>query len=167
MELTDYQELASRTASQHPMMLRLAVAGLGLAGETAELIGEEDPTKLPLELGDVMWYVAEIATCLGLKLSSSDSNTIQYSKMSSYNLSNELVVQTGTLADYIKKVVGHGHALVPGKVQVCLDGIIQNLQWICHRQGIDFDTCLEQNIDKLRKRYPEGFSTIQSIHRVE
>ena len=165
MDLTEYQELAVRTASQHPMPLRLAIAGLGLAGETAELIGEEDPEKLPLELGDVMWYVAEVASCVGLGLQHSDSRIIQYAGMSSYNLTNELVVQTGSLADYIKKVVGHGHDLAPEKVQGYLDGIIQNLQWLCHRQGIDFDACLLQNIEKLKKRYPEGFSTINSIHR--
>ena len=58
---------------------RLAMGGLGLAGEAWEVVDllkkhlfhghPLDTEKLTRELGDVLWYVAELSTALGVKLS--------------------------------------------------------------------------------------------------
>lgn len=75
-----YQELAHRTANTSLSdFLAIAVSGLGLSGEAGEVsdlikkyIGhghELDLVKLAKELGDVQWYIAEICTLTGLKLS--------------------------------------------------------------------------------------------------
>ena len=37
----------------------------------------------------------------------------------------------------------------------------------CTTQGWDLDEVMQLNIDKLRARYPEGFSAERSIHRAE
>lgn len=37
----------------------------------------------------------------------------------------------------------------------------------CTTQDWDFDDVMQLNIDKLRARYPEGFSAERSIHRAE
>ena len=77
MNLHEYQERAQRTARKdHP--LRLVVAALGLvgeAGECSELVKKHvghghglDSVKLCAELGDVLWYVAELASAAGLTL---------------------------------------------------------------------------------------------------
>lgn len=77
MNLNEYQQRAQRTARKdHPM--RLAVAALGLvgeAGECSELVKKHvghghglDSVKLCAELGDVLWYVAELASAAGLTL---------------------------------------------------------------------------------------------------
>jgi NTP pyrophosphatase (non-canonical NTP hydrolase) len=57
---------------------RAAIAAMGLAGESGELIDhlkkwvghghDLDRTYLLMELGDILWYVAEIATVTGLDL---------------------------------------------------------------------------------------------------
>ena len=57
---------------------RAAIAAMGLAGESGELIDhlkkwvghghELDKTYLLMELGDILWYIAEIATVTGLDL---------------------------------------------------------------------------------------------------
>lgn len=78
--LTDYQLAASRThAAGQSMRDALANFGLGIAGEAgeaADLIKKHlfqghplDREKLKAELGDVLWYVAGIATKAGLDLS--------------------------------------------------------------------------------------------------
>lgn len=77
--MNQYQSLAQRTAqSDHPLMMRKAIAALGLAGEAgeaADLIKKEvghghppDRERIARELGDVLWYVAEVAACYGLTL---------------------------------------------------------------------------------------------------
>jgi NTP pyrophosphatase (non-canonical NTP hydrolase) len=79
MTFNDYQKAAARTAAmtKDPALV-LAVFGLGLAGEAGEVIDhlkkhvghdhELDREKVAKELGDVLWYVAAIATSLGLEL---------------------------------------------------------------------------------------------------
>lgn len=80
MNFDEYQELAARTlpatATQRE---KLNLGALGLAGEggeVADLIKKHlfhdhplDPNKLSLEAGDVLWYLATIATANGVKLS--------------------------------------------------------------------------------------------------
>ena len=78
MNLSKYQETALHYAGDHGE-LTLAVAAIGLAGETGEALelvkkhlghGHElDVDRLSSELGDVLWYVARIASCCGIDLS--------------------------------------------------------------------------------------------------
>lgn len=81
MKLTDYQEQASQTAA-YPREHRIAYLALGLTSEAGEVAGkykkvlrdqdglitENDLDALSLELGDVLWYVSQLATELGLCL---------------------------------------------------------------------------------------------------
>jgi NTP pyrophosphatase (non-canonical NTP hydrolase) len=81
MELSEYQRLARRTA-QYPREAWLAYPALGLAGEAGEVaehakkairddggaVGEDRREAMAKELGDVLWYVAQLATELGLDL---------------------------------------------------------------------------------------------------
>jgi NTP pyrophosphatase (non-canonical NTP hydrolase) len=81
VELTEYQRLSRRTA-EYPREAWLAYPALGLAGEAGEVaehakkairddggsLSDERKTAMSKELGDVLWYVAQIATELGLDL---------------------------------------------------------------------------------------------------
>ena len=81
MELSDYQRTSRRTAG-YPRDAWLAYPALGLAGEAGEVAehakkairddgGEITPERraaMAKELGDVLWYVAQLATELELDL---------------------------------------------------------------------------------------------------
>jgi NTP pyrophosphatase (non-canonical NTP hydrolase) len=81
MELSEYQQLARRTA-QYPREAWLAYPALGLAGEAGEvaehakktirddggIISDERRAAMSKELGDVLWYVAQLASELELEL---------------------------------------------------------------------------------------------------
>ena len=81
MELSEYQQLSRRTAA-YPRAAWLAYPALGLAGEAGEVaehakkairddggtVGDERRAAMAKELGDVLWYVAQISTELGLDL---------------------------------------------------------------------------------------------------
>ena len=75
MKPSEYQHLASRTARRDlNSNIRLAVASLGLTGESGEVaeivkkyLGHNHPlnhVKLKEELGDVMWYIAEVCNVM-------------------------------------------------------------------------------------------------------
>jgi NTP pyrophosphatase (non-canonical NTP hydrolase) len=81
MELSEYQRLSRRTA-EYPREAWLAYPALGLAGEAGEVaehakkairdnggeIAPERREKMAMELGDVLWYVAQLASELDLEL---------------------------------------------------------------------------------------------------
>lgn len=81
MELSEYQRFSRRTA-EYPREAWLAYPALGLSGEAGEVaehakkairddggqISEERRVAMAKELGDVLWYVAQIASELGLDL---------------------------------------------------------------------------------------------------
>jgi len=81
VELSDYQ-LRSRRTAMYPREAGLSYPTLGLAGEAGEVAeqikksirddgGELTPerrAKLAKELGDVLWYLAQLATELDLDL---------------------------------------------------------------------------------------------------
>jgi len=41
------------------------------------------------------------------------------------------------------------------------------LSYLASYNGITIELCMERNIEKLRKRYPDGFSNEASINRVD
>lgn len=80
-----YQQEAAKTARTDLVISdqrrqRLAIAAMGLSGESGEVVellkkwighGHElDLDKVAKELGDVLWYIAEICTVLELDLES-------------------------------------------------------------------------------------------------
>jgi NTP pyrophosphatase (non-canonical NTP hydrolase) len=81
MELADYQQRSRQTAA-YPREAWLSYPALGLAGEAGEVaeqvkrvirddgsrVTPERREALGKELGDVLWYLAQLATELGLDL---------------------------------------------------------------------------------------------------
>jgi len=81
MELSEYQRL-SRSTAHYPRNEALTYPALGLAGEAGEFadhakkvirddggqVTDERRAAMSKELGDVLWYVAQLATELGLDL---------------------------------------------------------------------------------------------------
>ncbi|HWX74436.1 MAG TPA: nucleoside triphosphate pyrophosphohydrolase family protein [Solirubrobacteraceae bacterium] len=81
MDLSSYQRDSRRTA-EYPREAWLSYPALGLAGEAGEVaehakkairddggeITEERRAAMAKELGDVLWYTAQLASELGLEL---------------------------------------------------------------------------------------------------
>ncbi|HEY4916633.1 MAG TPA: nucleoside triphosphate pyrophosphohydrolase family protein [Solirubrobacteraceae bacterium] len=81
MDLAEYQRLSRRTA-EYPREAWLTYPALGLAGEAGEVaehakkairddagqVTDERRSAMAKELGDVLWYVSQLATELGLEL---------------------------------------------------------------------------------------------------
>jgi NTP pyrophosphatase (non-canonical NTP hydrolase) len=80
--MNNYQEKA-RSFAVYPESMRMLYPVIGLAGETGEVcekfkkiyrdsegvISEEHKRLIALELGDVLWYISNIAADLDFKLS--------------------------------------------------------------------------------------------------
>ena len=81
MEFSEYQRFSRRTA-EYPREAWLTYPALGLAGEAGEVaehakkairddagvVTDERRSAMAKELGDVLWYVSQLASELGLEL---------------------------------------------------------------------------------------------------
>lgn len=82
MDLNEYQNRAKQTNLEVMIGKKFVYSTLGLASEAGELAGkvkkifrdnngnvdDEVREKIKSELGDVLWYVAQVATDFGLSL---------------------------------------------------------------------------------------------------
>jgi len=73
--------------------------------------------------------------------------------------------ESGEAIDIVKKHLHQGHDLDREKLIKELGDIAWYLAEAATALDIDLETVLERNIEKLKSRYPEGFSAERSIHR--
>ena len=75
--------------------------------------------------------------------------------------------ESGEVADLVKKNRFQGHDLDLDHVAKELGDIAWYLAVGAYAIGYDLKTILQMNVDKLKARYPNGFSTDRSLHRAE
>ena len=73
--------------------------------------------------------------------------------------------ESGEVIDIVKKHISQGHALNKEKLIEELGDVAWYLAETAYALGIDLETVLAGNIQKLKERYPEGFSIEKSINR--
>ena len=75
--------------------------------------------------------------------------------------------ESGEAIDIVKKWLAQGHELDKEKLAKELGDIAWYLAETAYALDIPLEDILQANIDKLRKRYPEGFDKERSINRTE
>ena len=75
--------------------------------------------------------------------------------------------ESGEVADIVKKHLFQGHDLDRDKIINELGDVCWYIAAMCQGLGINFSDVLEIYVDKLKKRYPEGFDADKSINRGE
>ena len=75
--------------------------------------------------------------------------------------------ETGEVVDLIKKYTFHGHDLDKEALTKELGDVLWYLSQIAEWADIPFENVATQNIEKLEKRYPNGFSKEASQNRVD
>ena len=73
--------------------------------------------------------------------------------------------EAGEAIDIVKKWLAQGHALDKEHLAKELGDIAWYLAEAATALNIDLDDIFAANIEKLRKRYPEGFDASRSINR--
>ena len=161
MKLSEFQREAMRFSPDgHD---RIHYACLGLMGECGEIIdvikkmsfrpeGEVGIGELTEELGDVMWYLAELAT--GLEIDLAAELCRKGFQNANYRKSN-LESYAATMLSVALKCYTYGHVhrqrepLIAGmrKIYACI-------RLICQLCNIPMSAVLDGNIYKLKKRYP-------------
>ncbi len=73
--------------------------------------------------------------------------------------------ESGEAIDLVKKWLHQGHELDKEKLAKELGDIAWYLAEAAYALDLPLEAVLQGNIDKLKARFPEGFSTDKSIHR--
>jgi NTP pyrophosphatase (non-canonical NTP hydrolase) len=78
-----------------------------------------------------------------------------------------LAGESGECCDLIKKHIGHGHDQDKDKLVKELGDVLWYVAGLAHLLGVSLSEVAQVNIDKLAKRYPDGFSCEASRNRTE
>lgn len=150
--MNDYITQALRTEStMNPD--RLLHVALGLATEWGETWADVNHAE---ELGDLMWYVAIGADELELTLSELEELALEKGSMA------EVV---GLFSNQVKRRVFYGAPPDNSILAACLGRVIVNVKTLCDLFDLSYNEVLEQNITKLKRRYPDKFTADRAINR--
>lgn len=75
--------------------------------------------------------------------------------------------ESGEVADLVKKAFFQGHELDRDRLAKELGDVAWYLAVGAFAIGYELETVLQMNVDKLRKRYPDGFDPARSRNREE
>lgn len=76
-----------------------------------------------------------------------------------------LAGESGEVVDYIKKLVFHGHKLSKDKLIEEFGDVLWYFTMLLSICDISIEDVMKKNIEKLKKRYPNGFTCEDSINR--
>jgi NTP pyrophosphatase (non-canonical NTP hydrolase) len=76
-----------------------------------------------------------------------------------------LAGEAGEFANLVKKMTAHGHPFDAGSLKDELGDVLWYLAEAATAVGLELGDIAAHNVDKLIKRYPEGFSEENSINR--
>lgn len=103
---------------------------------------------------------------LALRTASAESTASALTMLNSAALG--LAGESGEIADHVKKVMFHGHPLNDATCDLIAKEI-GDILWYCaigaKGIGLGLGEIAHMNVEKLRKRYPEGFSAEKSLNR--
>lgn len=73
--------------------------------------------------------------------------------------------EAGECIDLVKKHLFQGHELDCDALLDELGDVLWYAAITCESIGITLDDVMAHNVEKLRKRYPDGFDAKRSVHR--
>jgi len=186
LTIARYQYDALRTAKRdQPLETRMAYGALAFAGEVGEYCelvkkllwhGHElDRDAIVKELGDICWYLAFNADCHGADLGYVYSRAIVGSSLDAGTPiiagapgSDERYTNGGLALASLAGVYAIGYRTFSTVQATATLGVaLLMVEQIANHWGYALTYVLDANIEKLRKRYPEGFSTEASLARVD
>ena len=168
-----YQRKARSTAVYPDMGSNIYYPALGLAGESAEVLEKclcgAHPRDLARELGDVLWYVSQLALELGLPMDvlSGDAHAYGTSRQAGPQdtsamvaLGTDIVLLAGKVAARVKKIMRDTAGVVSDEQEQLMAGylatIVGALAEMATMAGLSLAEVAEMNLDKLGRRAALG-----------
>lgn len=170
MNIIDYVNESKRTETKKMYMENVSISLLhgvmGICTEAAELLDATTPINVKEELGDIMWYMAVI-----IRVAKFNPVTLQNDAVNA-NINSDwlkryadwpvgaISIISGDLLGLIKKVLFHGTPMsqVWLKLYTNVTLIYASVIAVSVENNWDLGNILDENIEKLRKRYPQKYT---------
>lgn len=168
LSLKEYQQLARRTCvSLGDYKLDLCHMVLGISSEEDELMRAfdvEDNVNALEECGDKAYYLANYCTMRGYNLETvfDEAKTHVYDTFE--NETNGMFV-SNAFADIIKKHIAYGKEIDRTEEFEMLVKIAKSVLLVVEELDSDLERDLYKNIEKLKVRFPDSFSTEKALNR--
>ena len=166
MTLNEYQTLAARTIATDDKAEMESHALYGLTAEIGELMDScfgTDVDHTIKECGDVCWMIAQLCTAPEWFLGDIVQDLGECWGMS---CAAYAAIENGLLNGTYQKVL-QGHRWDVETAKRALSDIFRNVMGVAGCCGSSPDHVLQTNIEKLKARYPDGFSADRSLHRAD
>lgn len=75
--------------------------------------------------------------------------------------------EAGEIVEAHKKTLYHGHDMDGEQVRDELGDLFFYAAWLADEYGWTLEEIMQSNVNKLRRRFPDGFSTEASLARVD
>lgn len=175
MKFSEYLPLAQRTANPElSSKAKITNGCIGMISETGEIfdilkknmyMGMPDSVALPKikeELGDVMWYFAELYSglCSDREKSVKDGTDMDYDIELILRFVSEDDKARIDKAYYLMSWCVDNYDVIVLSEYETSTNIYCTIRYIidmCRTIQVDIYDLMDQNIEKLRKRYPDGF----------
>lgn len=140
-------------------------ATMGILTEFEELLdnhqGQEDKVNIMEEVADIFWYLAIFARQYDIEMPHQD--------MMNHMGKDELVIasikQTLKVLDVLKKKLFYNKPIDHEMVKFTTNYVIVNMRSYLWQHNIDMKDALERNIEKLKARYGDKFTSEKAINR--
>lgn len=168
----EYKDLAAVTESPNFHYENFKVTTLhgiiGIQTESAELLeAVQDKIHINIknvreEIGDILWYISAVVRAENIEI-----NIQQEEFLSIYPIVTRIQILAGILVDVAKKGIFYGKEPDMNLVSETIKILIQLINKICSYYDWDIEEVMAENIKKLKKRYPEQFTSYYSEVRLD
>jgi hypothetical protein len=168
MTFKEYIPLAQRTnADLGSELLNSVHMTLGLFSETYEMFDVKDEVNLGEEIADKLWYLAGYITVNNLDLDLEFKTTRQQLFINGDGDSTgaSMVYYESELADYDKKWLAYGKEKNIDKVKEAVKNLFISYNNLILSEGVNPSQIMQNNIDKLRVRFPDKFTSEHANNR--
>lgn len=152
----------------------ITMCALGACGEVAEALesvlwyAKPDKEKTALEIGDAMYYTATALKAMDFNIVPRDHDPFEPTNLACCELHlRDAAIAAGKYADMVKKWQFHSHEFEWREAKDVLEVLFDTLVRAGASIGYRCKEIQQMNVDKLRKRYPNGFEAARSINREE
>jgi hypothetical protein len=161
LTISEYVKQARSTAIYPDVGMNIYYPTLGLMGEIGEVCGkirDLNSEAFRKEIGDVLWYVANLL--YEFKLEDRYSSTFEdlRPRLTTFSetVALELTATGGQISEIVKKVMrdkqGQWDQTTSDKIALHLDYLLELLTFLCELSGCFLSDVAQANLDKLASR---------------
>jgi len=169
MNWSDYKELSEKTLSTEfhcgKQTENLLHGVVGILTELEELMDWNDEVNKKEEVADVFWYIALLDRELNLQLQIPKLNDNNFFQLKNETLILQTIKSSCSALDHLKKKLFYNKQIDIEKLSKNVSYIFETMCIFCLLNKIDIEKILESNINKLRARFGDKFTSERALNR--